>query len=197
MNSFINLFPNPSFVNVLAIFLTHPDEEFYQSYIVESTGCALMQVQRALKRLESTGLINKIKSGNRSYYKANRKHPAFEDIKRALLKTILFGDLLKEALNPLKSNIRFGFIYGSLANGNESLNSDIDLLIIGDLGLRDIASILNTVGNDLGREINPSVYSINEFKKKIKEGNPFIKEIIHKPKIWIIGEESEFTKIDK
>lgn len=65
MNSFIKLFPNPSFALVLTLFLTHPDEEMYQSRVVETTKCALIQVQRALKRLEDTGLIHKMKSGNR------------------------------------------------------------------------------------------------------------------------------------
>jgi uncharacterized protein len=175
--------------------LTHPDEAFYQSYIVGSTGYALIQVQRALKRLEDIGLIEKTKSGNRSYYKANRKHPAFQDIKHALYKTVLFGDLLKEALNPIKNNITFGFIYGSLASGKESSNSDLDLLIIGDLGIRDIANILSESVRKLGREINPTVYSEKEFKKKIKEKNPFIKEILHQPKIWLLGEENEFEKM--
>lgn len=195
MNPFIKLFPNPSFAGILSFFLTHPNEEFYQSYIVDSTGYALIQVQRALKRLESTGLINQIKSGNRFCYKANKRHPAFEDIKKALLKTVLLGDLLKVALVPIKGKIQFGFIYGSLASGDESSSSDIDLFLVGNLGLRDIASLLSKIGNDLRREINPTVYSEKEFKKKIKDGNPFIKEILQKPKIWLIGEENDFTKM--
>ncbi len=197
MNHFIKLFPNRSFVDVMSIFLTHPDEVFYQSNIVEFTRHALIQVQRALKRLEETGLIEKTKSGNRSYYKANQKHPAFQDIKHALFKTVLFGDLLKEDLKPIKKKITFGFIYGSMASGKESSNSDIDLFIIGDLGIRDIANILSESRRKLGREINPTVYSEKEFNKKVKNKNPFVKEILHSPKIWLVGEESEFKKMDK
>lgn len=197
MNLFIKLFPNPSLAKILSIFLSQPDEEFYQASLTKTTGCALIQVQRALKRLEDTELINKTKSGHRFYYKANKKHPAFEDIKRAFYKTILFGDLLKKALTTIKRKIQFGFIYGSLASGKESSSSDIDLFIIGDLGIRDIATILSDVGKELGREINPTVYSVKEFKKKIKEENPFINEILHCPKIWLIGEEHEFTKMDQ
>lgn len=197
MNSFTKLFPNPSFAVVLALFLTHPDEKFYQSQIVETTQCALIQVQRALKRIEETGLVTKMRSGNRVYYQANRLHPAFEDIKKALFKTVLFGDLLKKALRPLKDKIQFSFIYGSLARGEESVNSDIDLMIIGDLGIRDVASILGSIGQETGREINPTVYPLKEFRKKIKEKNSFIKEIMHKPKIWLIGEKHEFAKMDQ
>jgi predicted nucleotidyltransferase len=197
MRPFIKLFPNPSLVDVLAVFLTHPDEIFYQTQLVEASGCALIQVQRALKRLEDTGLIEKTKSGNRSYYQANQKHPAFQDIKQALFKTVLFGDLLKEALKQKKNKIKFGFIYGSSARGKESSTSDIDLFIIGDLGIRDIAKVITESGRNLGREINTTVYSEKEFNRKLKEKNPFINEILHQPKIWLIGEESEFKKINK
>jgi predicted nucleotidyltransferase len=197
MNPFLKLFSSPSFAAVLSIFLSRPNEQFYQSYIIESTGCAMMQVQRALKRLEESGFISKIKSGNRTYYIANPLHPAFEDIKRAFFKTVLFGDVLKEALKFQSDNIKYCFIYGSLASGNESYNSDVDLFIIGDLGLREVASILNSVGTHIGREINPTVYSEKEFKKKIKEENPFIQEVMNKPKIWLIGDQNEFTKMAK
>lgn len=197
MTSFSKLFPNPSFVAVLTFFLTHPDEEIYQSRLVDYTKCALMQVQRALSRLLETGLIIKKKSGNRFYYKANREHPAFEDIKRALFKTTLFGDLLRKALDPIKNKIQFCFVYGSLARGEESFESDVDLLIIGDLRIREIAKILGSVGHEIGREINPTVYPMKEFRKKIKEKNIFIREIIDKPKIWLFGEESEFAKLDQ
>ena len=84
-----------------------------------------------------------------------------------------------------------------MARGEESLNSDIDLMIIGDLGIRDVASILGSIGQEIGREINPTVYPLKEFRKKIKENNSFIKEIISKSKIWLIGEEHVFAKMDQ
>ncbi len=195
MSSFIKLFPSSSFVVVFSLFLTHPDEEIYQSRIVETTKCALIQVQRALKRLEEAGLIIKTKCGNRVYYKSNRTHPAFEDIKRALFKTILFGDLLKKTLDPWKNKIQFSFIYGSVAKGEEDQNSDIDLLIIGDLGIRDVAHILGSLSHEIRREINPTIYPMREFKKKLKEQNPFIKGLVQESKIWLTGEENEFTKM--
>lgn len=194
MDSFIKLFPSPSLVDVLAIFLMHPDEEFYQTSLVESTGHALMQVQRALKRLEEAGLIEKIKSGNRFRYKVLSQHPAFQDIKNALLKTVLLGDYLKKALKAVKKDVQFGFIYGSLASGEETSKSDIDLFLIGELGIRDIASILSETRRRLGREINPTVYTEKEFRQKQKKNTPFINDVINKPKIWLIGNENDFKK---
>lgn len=103
--------------------------------------------------------------------------------------------MLQKALHQVKDRIQFSFIYGSVARGEESFNSDLDLFIVGDLGIRDVASLLGKVGHELGREINPTVYSMREFKKKIKENSNFIKEIMRNPKIWLIGEESEFAKM--
>ena len=195
MSVFIKLFPNPAVVDVLILFVLHPDKEIYQASVVESTGKALMQVQRALKRIEEAGLITKERVGNRIYYKANRMHPAFEDIKRALFKTVIIGDALKKKLDFLKSKILYCFIYGSTARAEERSSSDIDLFLIGNLGLRDVASMLGSIREELGREVNPTVYSINEFKNKLKERNIFITTIIQEPKIWLTGDENEFKKM--
>ncbi|HEY4831100.1 MAG TPA: nucleotidyltransferase domain-containing protein, partial [Waddliaceae bacterium] len=91
----------------------------------------------------------------------------------------------------------FGFIYGSTASGKESANSDIDLFIVGDLGLRDLANILSEARKNLRREINSTVYSEKELKEKIKERNPFIQQVLHRPRIWLMGDENEFKKMDK
>ncbi|HXF29250.1 MAG TPA: hypothetical protein VN457_05320, partial [Chlamydiales bacterium] len=125
MNSFIKIFPNPTFVDVLLFFLLHPREEIYQAALVQATKGTLMQVQRALQRIEAARLITKIKRGNRAYYRANEKHPAFEDLKQAFMKTIVFSDLFTKALRPLKKMILYGFIYGSVARGDETQLSDV------------------------------------------------------------------------
>jgi DNA-binding transcriptional ArsR family regulator len=76
------LFPNPALVEVLSLFLLHPEEGFYQRGIAEATDNVLRQVQRALQRIERAGLVTKTRRGNMVYYKAERMHPAFEDLKR-------------------------------------------------------------------------------------------------------------------
>lgn len=197
MDPFVNLFPSRSFADILCMLVVHPDEEFYQAHIAKATGYAVVQVQRALKRLEAAGLISKSRSGNRVYYKANQNHSAFEDIKRALLKTVLFGETLKMALKPLESKIHFSFIYGSVAKGTETKHSDVDLFVIGDVKLRDISTILSGIGNETRKEINISAYSKTEFEKKLNEGNNFIAEVVSSPKIWLFGEKAEFEKMGK
>jgi len=177
------------------LFLLHPEEEFYQRDIAETTGNALLQVQRALKRIERAGLVNKTKRGNMVYYKADRMHPAFEDLKRVFLKTVALGDVLRDVLAPLADRVELAFIFGSLAQGRETAQSDIDLFLVGGITLREASRALGGVVSELGREINPVVYPVAEFKKKVKEGHHFMSELIQGPKIWLIGNEDELKRI--
>lgn len=193
--SFIDLFSSKSLTEVLVFFLLNPGKEAYQSEVVEATGQSLIQVQRALKKLESSGIVFKRTDGNRVYYESNRHHPAFEDIKNALLKTIVIGDNLRKRLCKIKDKVQFVFVYGSVAKAKEGPKSDLDLFIIGDLGIRELANIIGPLSEEIHREINPTVYSLSEFKQKMKEKNVFINEILHDAKIWIIGEQNEFEKM--
>jgi predicted nucleotidyltransferase len=195
LSNLSELFPNPALVEVLSLFLLHPENEFYQRGIAEATGNALRQVQRALKRIERAGLVTKTRRGNMVYYKAERMHPAFEDLKHVFLKTVALGDVLREALGPLANKVKLAFIFGSLAQGRETAQSDIDLFLVGELSLKELIKLLGPVISELGREFNPVVYPPDEFKKKARENHHFITEVIRGSKIWLIGNEEELAKL--
>ena len=193
MSSLAALFPNPTLVKVLSLFLTSPEEKFYQRDIAERTGSILLQVQRALRRIERAGLITKSREGNRVYYTTERGHPAFDDLRRAFLKTVALGDVLRQALAPITGKIRLACIYGSLARGEETARSDVDLLLVGSTTLREVTKYLGPVGRALGREFNPAVFPPREFRKKVAEEDHFIREVLEGPKIWLIGNDRELA----
>ena len=195
MTPFLKLFANPSLAETLGLFLLNPEEEFYQSDIVKKTGHALMQVQRALKILEEIGLISSVKRGRMVYYKVVRTHPGFEDLKKLFFKTIGLGDSIRKGLMPFRSRIDAAFIFGSIARGNESIDSDIDLFIVADLTLRELSKALGPLSKDLQRELNPVLFSQDEFLKRISDKDHFMTEIVNTPKIWIIGDENEFKNM--
>ena len=197
MTPFLKLFANPSLAETLGLFLLNPGEEFYQSDIVKKTGHALMQVQRALKILEEIGLISSVKRGRMVYYKAVRTHPGFEDLKKLFFKTVGLGDSIRKALMPFYNKINAAFIFGSIARGDESTDSDIDLFIIADLTLRELSKALGPLSKELQRELNPVLFSRDEFLKRISDKDHFMTEIVNTPKIWIIGEKNEFENMVK
>jgi predicted nucleotidyltransferase len=193
MSSIAALFPSPVLVDILSLFLMQPEESFYQRSLTEKTGHSLAQVQYALERIEQSGLVTKKRSGNRLYYKAERNHPAFEDLKRVFLKTVALGDVIREALEPLVKQIRFAFVYGSIASGQERPDSDLDLLLIGSVTLKELANVVAQLSETLKREVNPVNYTLKTFSERLKEDNRFTLELMDTPKIWIIGNEDEFA----
>lgn len=190
-SSIESIFPNQALLDALSLLLLHSGEEFYQREIAERTGRTVVEVQRALRRIESAGLVTSLRRGNRVYYLANHRHPAFGDLKSLLLKTSALGDTLRDTLVALEGKIAAAFIFGSFAAGTESPTSDIDLLVVGDLSSREASGLLGSLARKLGREFNPIVYTAEELRKRVKRKSRFIQEVIRGPKIWLIGDEDE------
>ncbi len=195
LSSIVRLFPNPTLPAVLSLLCLHPDGEFYQREIVEQTGGSTLQVQRALKRIEQAGLLRKSRRGNRVYYSAEVLHPAFSDLKNTLLKTAGLADLLREALAPLSSRVTLAFVFGSIAVGKESGASDIDLMVVGEVGNREVIKALGPTTRRIGREFNPVVLKNAEFRVRIAREDHFLGDVLRSPKIWLIGREDDIPKV--
>jgi predicted nucleotidyltransferase len=197
MDPITKLFANSTLVEVLGLFLQSPEEEFYQTEIAQKTQKALMQVQRSLKTLQDIGLISFVKRGKMIYYKAVRDHPAFEDLKRLFFKTVILGDTIRASLLPLKNRIRLAFIFGSVARGEESVESDIDLFLVADISLRDLSKVFGPLSKQLQRELNPVIVGPDEIKKRLLKKDHFLLQVMESPKLWIIGDENEFRSLGK
>jgi len=185
------LFASDALVALLKVFITSPDQSFYQNELAAVTRAGRYTVQRELLRLEKAGLVTSARRGNRVYYNADRSHPAFEDLKRMFLKTVSLGDALRAGLSPVAAKVRAAFIYGSYASGLEKAGSDIDLMIVGDLTPRETASVLGPLGRQLGVEFNPVVYPVREFKALVKQKHHFVTGVLKGPKIFLIGGEDD------
>src|SRR5262245_34361778 len=125
-----------------------------------------------------TGLVRKIQRGNKAYYAANSSHPAFKDLKCVLIKTVVFSNKVENELAKIKNKIIYGFIYGSTASNSDTSMSDIDLFLIGNIRFEDAGYLSYSLSLELGREVNTVIYSLKDFKEKMKEKYPFIIEVI-------------------
>ena len=197
MSSFFQIFANQALGEILCFFLMHPSQEFYQSNIAKETGKALIQVQRTLKTLEQTGLISSEKRGRMIYYRAIPSHPAFEDLKKAFIKTICLGDFLREAVDKYRKKIDFAWVFGSVARGEENKESDLDIILVSNLSLKQISPIVDHLLKHLKRELNAVFIRPDDLIKKFHQNDSFIKEIISKPKIWILGDDHELERLLK
>ena len=170
------------------------DTELHMREIERRSGYAIGTIQAELKKLLRLDLVISRRDGNRLYYRANKDHPLYADIKRIVLKTAGLAEVLRSALRQDQS-IDIAFVFGSIAKGEEKSGSDIDIVVIGGLGLRKLSGLLSGVPEQIGREINPHVFSVKEFKNRIAQKDHFISQVIKEPKIFIIGSENEFEAV--
>ena len=173
---------------VLGLLFGQPDRSFYSNELVTLAESGTGAVFREIKKLEAAGLVTVEQIGRQKHYRANAACPVFEELRGLVLKTIGLVDVLRSALSPLADQISLAFVYGSLAERTDTAGSDIDLLVVSDsLTHADLFGALETVNEQLGRTVNPSVYSLEEFDQRRREGNAFLSKVIAKPKLWVIG----------
>lgn len=151
-------------------------------------------MQTELKKLNRLEVISRIKDGNRVYYRANTAHPLYPDIRNLVLKTNGLVAVLKDALGNGK-DVKTAFIFGSFARREEKAESDIDLMVIGNIGLRKLTGMLTDVAGKIGREINPHALTEKEFVKRKKEEDHFLNQVMQSPKLFIIGDENELAEM--
>lgn len=182
--------------SILGLVYEHPDESFYYRQISrELNGVSAGTLQRELDTLTQLGLIDRSTIGKQVFYRANRNHPVYPELKALVTKTVGAIAMLRSALAPLANRIDVAFIYGSMARGEQGPESDIDLMVIGKITLEAVIENVGKVESSLRRAVNPTVYSVPEFKTKLQSGNHFLKSVMKGDKVFLIGEEDELRKM--
>lgn len=176
---------------VLALLLLHPEQQYHQREIARMTGTVSGTLSRELAKLVEAGLLLKVAIGNQMHYRANRQCLVFEELASILRKTSGLADVLGEALLPLAAQIECAFVFGSMASGKASAASDIDLMLIGDADFAEVIRVLYPLQERLGREINPKTYRRAEWQALTEQQGAFIREILIKPKLFVMGSEAD------
>jgi len=175
---------------LLGWLLSHSDESFFVRQMEQLIAENSTNISRELRRLEHMGIVQSERRANLRYYQVNQKCPFYEELKGLFLKTVGAPAEIKEALKGIEG-IDTAFIYGSLAKGEEVAGSDIDLLIVGNIDEDKLLESLPNLERRLRREINYSIYGLEEFRKKKKEGDGFINTVLKEPKLVLLGNPDE------
>lgn len=180
---------------VLALLYTHPDESYYMRQIVRAVGAGQGAVQRELVQLSRAGILVREPKGVQLFYRANRECPIFPELHGLIVKTAGVGDVLRAALANLAERIDVAFIHGSVARGKAGLLSDIDVIVVGEVSFGDVVSALGATQEQLGREVSPSIYPREEFRRKIHERHHFLTRVMGAPRIMLIGDERDIRRL--
>ena len=188
------LFSSRARVEILSAFLMNPERELYVREVERLTGEDYKNVSMELRNLEEIGLLSSRNEGNLKYFSLNKEFVIYEELKSIFMKTKGAVGILREAVST-KRHIDYAFIYGSFATGEERAESDIDVMVIGEISLEEVLRLIRGPEEKLSREINVSLYDLQEMRKRVKDRNPFIMEVLEGSKIMLVGDEDELRRV--
>ena len=180
---------------VLAATLTRPEKWWYLSELAEFLHTRPSSLQRELSSLEQSGILQQRKDGRRTYFKAETQSPIFRELRSIFEKTVGLIPTLRNALQPFADKIVCAFVYGSIARHEEHATSDVDLMVIGNIGLRDLAPSLRKTEKRLGREVNVTNYSVDEFRQKVAQGDHFLTTVLKGGLQFVKGEQGTLEAV--
>lgn len=177
---------------LLALLFGQPQRSFYASELIGLAGGGSGAVQRELARLAQSGLVTVRQVGNQKHFQANAESPIFAELHGIVEKTVGLAEPLRAALAPLSRRVLAAFVYGSIAKRQDTAASDIDVMLVSeDLSYADLYTALEETTLQLGRTVNPTIYTPQALAQRIKRGDAFVKRVLVQPKIWLIGSESD------
>ena len=142
---------------------------------------------RELHALRDAGILVSSQVGNQIIYRLNPECPIYDELRSIIRKTVGLAGVLRKALQPFANRIAHAYVYGSFARGDVRPDSDVDLMIVGAVSLRDVASAIRTAGRTIQRTINPTSYAPDEYAAELGTEDSFVDRVRNGPRIDVIG----------
>lgn len=177
---------------VLGLLFGQPQRRFQSAELIRLAGAGTGAVHRLLTRLAATGLVAVETVGNQKFYQANAGSPVFAELSGLVRKTVGLAGPLQAALAPLADRIAVAFVYGSIAKGSDRAGSDIDLMVIADdLDYAALYAALPAAEAALGRPVNPTLMSREEWRRKRAELDSFAARVATRPRLFVLGSDDD------
>jgi predicted nucleotidyltransferase/DNA-binding HxlR family transcriptional regulator len=195
MNRLAELLSSRARAEIFRLLFSGAGDELHVREIERRSGLNDSTLRQELRKLVRLDLVRSRRDSNRVYYRAKTENPLYPEIRNLVLKTSGLADALKSAL--VDKRIRVAFVFGSIARGEEKAGSDVDLMVIGQLGLRDLSRLLSGIEEKIGREVNPHVLREEEFRKRVRAKEHFVSRVMQSSKIFIIGSHHELEAMGR
>lgn len=167
------------------------DPELHLRELVRQSGLSIGTLQQELRRLTRLGLVTSRKDGNRVNYRANPNHPIHNELRAIVAKTDGLAAVLGKPLQH--PQVALAFVFGSVAHGIASAESDVDLIVVGPISLRKLSSLLPGVSDKIGREVNPHIFTPDEFRERVHKKDHFLSTVLREPKLFLKGGPNELA----
>jgi predicted nucleotidyltransferase len=178
---------------ILCAVLLHAERAWYLAELARHLETHPSSLQRELARLVAAGILVARRDGNRVYYQANVECPFLAELQGLLRKTAGLVDVLRRAIEPLDGAVRLAFVFGSTARGEERPTSDVDVFVVGDIGLAALAPTLRHAERAIGRAINPVTMTVEEFRQRIRDGDHFVTSLLQTQRLFLVGADDDLA----
>lgn len=174
---------------LLGLLFSQIGREFSLSELIDLAHAGSGAVQREVGRLVDSGLVLRKGRGRSKRYRANPDSPIYSELCGIAEKLFGPAEVIKQALEPLRDRMEAAVLYGSVAKGTDRADSDVDVLIVADeLLLEDVFAALADAEQALGRKINPTLYTVEEFRQRRDGGSPFLTDVLQGDFTMLLGE---------
>jgi predicted nucleotidyltransferase len=177
---------------VLGHLLLRPDEEVHLRELVRVTGFSPRSVNKEVDRLVAVGVLLERRSSNRRYLRANKGHQLFNELRNIIDKTVGVIPALTAALGK-ERGVKLALLFGSAAAGSEGPASDVDLLVVGSISLSRVLRVTRPIQDKIGREINPVVMDVQEFRRRRAKKEHFISTVLNGEIVTLVGELDDIS----
>lgn len=173
----------------------HPNRWWFLADLARHIGVSPSSLQREMESLVEVGILLRREEGKHVYFMPDPNCPILAELQGIMTKTLGLVDVLRDTLAPFKKTIKVAFVYGSIARGEELSASDVDLMVVGAAKLADLSPQLAKAEEKLAREVNPTVFSAEEFARKLEQGHHFLKSVMQTEKLFVMGSPDDLGGI--
>jgi hypothetical protein len=186
----------PAQQKLLGLLFVRVNQGFHLNEIMRLTGLGSASAQRELKRLHDSGLIVSERIGNVRRFRPNKDCMIYGELSSLVKKSFGLVSVLNSALAPLSKVLNVAFVYGATAKEQEGMDTNVELLLIGEnTSYGELLSRLPVAERILRRKINPNLYSLPDFKRRLREQQPFILQMLREEKIYVLGDEEDLNRV--
>ena len=189
----------PAQQKLLGLLFVRVNEGFHLNEIMRLTGLGSASAQRELRRLHEAGLITSERIGNVRRFWPNKESLVYPELSALVQKTFGLVGVLSSTLAPLRAQLQLAFVCGATARGQDLPGSAIELLLVAEAAelanYGDLLTRLAPAERTLRRKINPNLYTLADYQRRLREGQPFLLQVLQQPKLFVIGDEGTLTSI--
>ena len=180
-------------IKILELFLSDTREMYHVRGIAREISEEINAVRRELGRLEKAGIFKKEPRGNRLYYWVRTDYPFYGDLLSIVAKTTGLGAAIIENKKKVGKVTSLMFSGKFVRRKTRKMDEGVDILVIGEANLPELANIIRVEESKRNKEINYTVMSREEFTFRKKRRDPFLLSILSGSRVMIIGDEEDLV----